>query len=74
MRNINEYEYKNQYNNIIINKCCFRIQQYLVKWLGYLTSENTWEPEGNLGNAAVKVREFENKSGGMFKKGESVIV
>jgi hypothetical protein len=22
--------------------------QYLVKWKGYLMSDNSWEPEGNL--------------------------
>jgi hypothetical protein len=48
--------------------------QFLVKWLGYPNSENTWEPLENLSNAVTKVQEFEKKIGGLFKKGESVIV
>ena len=38
--------------------------QYLVKWLGYPNSENTWEPIENLSNADTKVQEFEKKIGG----------
>ena len=29
--------------------------QYLVKWLGYETTENSWEPEENLYNCQEKV-------------------
>ena len=32
---------------------------YLVKWKGYDTSENTWEPRGNLKNCARTLRRFE---------------
>ena len=32
--------------------------QYLVKWKGYLSNENTWEPARNVRNAAQKVRNF----------------
>ena len=35
--------------------------RYLVKWLSYPTSENSWEPLGNLTNAMEKVREFEHR-------------
>ena len=33
--------------------------QYLVKWKGYLETENTWEPAANLANCQQKLREFE---------------
>lgn len=33
--------------------------QYLVKWKGYLNTENTWEPAANLTNCQQKLREFE---------------
>ena len=32
--------------------------QYLVKWLGYPVSENSWEPAENLRNASKLVRAF----------------
>ena len=31
---------------------------YLVKWRGYPTSENTWEPIDHLRNCAVLLREY----------------
>jgi len=38
--------------------------QYLVKWVGYPNSENTWEPVANLQNAREKVLEFEERGVG----------
>lgn len=35
-----------------------RGQQYLVKWKGYPTSENTWEPVSNLTNCSQKLEQF----------------
>ncbi len=35
--------------------------EYLVKWLGYDNSQNTWEPVRNLRNALNKVAEYEAK-------------
>ncbi|KKA24011.1 hypothetical protein T310_1993 [Rasamsonia emersonii CBS 393.64] len=34
---------------------------YLVKWKGYDTSENTWEPIKNLTNCHEKIREFHQR-------------
>lgn len=35
--------------------------EYLVKWEGYATSENTWEPAANLVHCGQKLDKF-NKS------------
>jgi hypothetical protein len=34
--------------------------QYLVKWKGYPTADNTWEPEANLEHAAELLKEYKN--------------
>ena len=34
---------------------------YLRKWLGYPTSENSWEPEGNLTHAKETLSNYKNK-------------
>jgi chromobox protein 5 len=33
--------------------------QYLVKWVGYPESENTWEPEVNVRNAQDAITQFD---------------
>jgi hypothetical protein len=35
--------------------------QYLVKWLGYPESENTWEPPRHLAHSWMLVEDFHNK-------------
>src|ERR1700726_2275745 len=32
--------------------------KYLVKWLGYLVEENTWEPRRNLTNVSLSLQDF----------------
>ena len=32
--------------------------QFLIKWKGYPTSENSWEPERNLENADELLRTY----------------
>jgi hypothetical protein len=35
--------------------------QYLVKWTGYPDSENSWEHESDLGNAAALLKAFKER-------------
>lgn len=34
-------------------------QVYLVKWKGFSSKENTWEPKENLGNCQRAMRDFQ---------------
>jgi len=34
---------------------------YKVKWKNYSMEDATWEPEANLDNAPLKIREYENQ-------------
>ena len=46
----------------IIDKRTFRRQvQYLVKWLGYPDSDNTWIPLSELQHAQEAIQDFENQ-------------
>lgn len=36
--------------------------EYLIKWLGYSDSYNTWEPLDNLDNIKDMVQEFEKQN------------
>jgi len=35
--------------------------EYLVQWKGYMAEEDTWEKEGNLGNAQEAVEEYKKE-------------
>jgi hypothetical protein len=35
--------------------------QYLVKWKGYPTADNMWEPESNLEHAAELLKEYKSQ-------------
>lgn len=39
-----------------------KINEFLVKWVGYSTTDNTWEPEEHLVNVPEKIREFNERS------------
>ena len=54
-----EKEYKVE--AIIRHKKKGRGFHYLVKWSGYPTSENSWEPEGNLTHAKETLSEYKKK-------------
>jgi chromodomain protein Y len=36
-------------------------KEYLVKWKGWPTQDNTWEPESHLRNAQQAISEFDVK-------------
>jgi [histone H3]-lysine9 N-trimethyltransferase SUV39H len=36
------------------------VRYYLVKWVGYPKSANTWEPEINLRNSTDLIAEFDD--------------
>ena len=42
--------------------------EYLVKWKGYPSAENTWEPSSNLEDVMDMVEAFEAKSSGKAVK------
>lgn len=43
--------------------------EYLVKWLGYPDSENTWEPETHLTNCQKLLRQFRNSQTRRYTQG-----
>ena len=52
----NEYEVE----KVLNHKQIGNRMKYYVKWKGYDSSENTWEPESNLQNAQEKILEYWN--------------
>ena len=54
-----EQEYKVE---ALLAHCKFRGKlRYLVKWKGYDTSENTWEPESNLTHMEDLLSEYKER-------------
>lgn len=41
----------------------FGLCEFLVKWKGYPSSQNTWEPKKNLSNVTWMIKEFESARG-----------
>ena len=57
---------------ILKDKCINRQPSYLVKWKGYSTSENTWEPIAHLVGCHDKVKEYHQwKDQGHSRKKEN---
>ena len=45
-------------NSILDSRFWYRKLHYLVDWVGYDASENSWEPAANLSNASLAVATF----------------
>jgi hypothetical protein len=43
------------------HRLCGCSHQYLVKWKGYPTADNTWEPKSNLEHAAELLKEYKDQ-------------
>ena len=46
----------------------YGLVEYLVKWKGYSSSDNTWEPKKNLKRLDYMIKEFENGIGEKYVK------
>ncbi len=53
-----------QVENILEKRMISGKAHYLIKWKGYDTSENTWEPRENLLNCARTLQQFEKRAQG----------
>ena len=58
----NEYEVE----KVIAKKFCKKTKEtlYLIKWIGYDFSNNSWEPISNLENCMELIEDFEEKNSG----------
>jgi len=54
-----EMEY--EVEKILSKRKRYRKVEYLVRWKGYTAKEDTWEKEGNLGNAREAVEDYERE-------------
>jgi len=54
-----EMEY--EVEKILSEKKRYGKVEYLVQWKGYTAKENTWEKEGNLGNAREALEDYERE-------------
>src|SRR3984957_18870062 len=59
---------------ILAERICRGVTEYLVKWKGYTTENNTWEPEENITNAKDELRKFKARGRTSGKGGHSVRV
>ena len=57
----NNGQEEHEVDPIVAHKRQGQKYQYLVKWLGYPTSENTWEPEVNLKHSAEILKAYKLK-------------
>jgi Chromo (CHRromatin Organisation MOdifier) domain len=53
-----EGELEHEVESILSHKGKGKGRSFLIKWKGYPTSENTWEPERNLKNAPELLKEY----------------
>lgn len=47
------------------------LEEFLVKWKGYSSEENTWEPEENVANCEAEIAKFRQSQDGTNANGDA---
>ena len=64
MEDAGEFEVERVLDHRRVRRGHVRVDEYLVKWVGYGLFEATWEPSAHLANASTALADFLATPGG----------